>query len=130
MKKIIVLLLASALLLGLCACAAAPSPSGTPILVTTAPAEQSEETVPEANAAIYREGLMPFAETVVGSRRCCRTVLWSTVLCWLGSLCGLLLSYYLTSVAAYGALGAGYVLVFALLWLLPTVLLGDLSRRY
>ena len=92
--------------------------------------EQSEETVPEANAAIYREGLMPFAETVVGSRRCCRTVLWSTVLCWLGSLCGLLLSYYLTSVAAYGALGAGYVLVFALLWLLPTVLLGDLSRRY
>ena len=92
--------------------------------------EQSGETVPEANAAIYREGLMPFAETVVGSRRCCRMVLWSTVLCWLGSLCGLLLSYYLTSVAAYGALSAGYVLVFALLWLLPTVLLGDLTRRY
>ena len=88
------------------------------------------EEAPQANAVLYREGLMPFAETVIGSRRCCRMVRRSAVLGWLGSLCGLLLSYYLTSVAAYGALSAGYVLVFVLLWLLPAVLLGDLTRRY
>jgi hypothetical protein len=90
----------------------------------------SREQAPRANAILYREGLMAFAETVIGSRRCCRAVRRSTVLCWLGSLCGLLLSYYLTGIAAYGALEAGYLLVFTLLWLLPTVLLGDLTRRY
>ena len=92
--------------------------------------ELSKETVPAADVIIYREGLMPFAEVLVGSRRCCRMVRWSVVLCWLGSLCGLLLGYYLTGVAAYSALGAGYMLVFLLLWLLPAVLLGDLTRRY
>lgn len=90
----------------------------------------SEELAPAANAIIYREGLMPFAETVIGSRRCCRMVRWSTALCWLGSLVGLWLGYYLTHTAAYGALSAGYVLVFGLLWLLPSLLLGDLTRRY
>ena len=90
----------------------------------------SGEQAPQSNAVLYREGLMPFAETVIGSRRCCRAVRRSTVLCWLGSLCGLLLSYYLTHIAAYHALGAGYLLVFSLLWLLPAVLLGDLTRRY
>lgn len=90
----------------------------------------SREQAPAANAIIYREGLMPFAETVIGSRRCCGMVRWSTVLCWLGSLVGLWLGYYLSHTAAYGALSAGYVLVFAFLWLLPTLLLGDLTRRY
>ena len=90
----------------------------------------SRERAPRANAILYREGLMAFAETVIGSRRCCRAVRRSTVLCWLGSLCGLLLSYYLTGIAAYSALEAGYLLAFTLLWLLPTVLLGDLTRRY
>lgn len=90
----------------------------------------SGEDAPQANALIYREGLMPFAETVIGSRRCCRMVRRSAVLGWVGSLCGLLLAYYLTSAAAYGALRAGYVLVFALLWLLTAVLLGDLTRHY
>lgn len=90
----------------------------------------SGETALQANAVVYREGLMPFAETVIGSRRCCRAVRRSTLLCWLGSLSGLLLAYYLTGIAAYSALSAGYVLVFVLLWLLPAVLLGDLTRRY
>ena len=90
----------------------------------------SGEKAAQANAILYREGLMPFAEAVIGSRRCCRAVRRGTILCWLGSLCGLLLSYYLAHVAAYGALSAAYVLVFGLLWLLPIALLGDLTRRY
>lgn len=90
----------------------------------------TREEAPRSDAFLYREGLMPFAETVIGSHRCCRAVRRSTLLCWVGSLCGLLLAYYLTSIAAYGALSAGYVLVFALLWLLPALLLGDLTRRY
>jgi len=90
----------------------------------------SLEDAPEANAIIYREGLMPFAETVIGSRRCCRAVRRGTVLCWLGGLAGLWLGYYLSHMAAYGALNAGYILAFLLLWLLPSVLLADMARRY
>ena len=92
--------------------------------------EDEKEQAQQADALIYREGLMPFAETVIGSRRCCRMVKWSAALSWFGSLCGILLSYYLSSVSAFNALNAGYILVFALLWLLPTLLLADLVRRY
>ncbi len=92
--------------------------------------EDGKKNAERADAIIYREGLMPFAETVLGSHRCVRMVKASAVLCWLGSLCGLLLGYYLGSVAAYDALNAGYLLIFSLLWLLPTVLLSDLTRRY
>ena len=86
------------------------------------------EKAHRADAVIYREGLMPFVETVTGSRRCKRVIGAGTVLCWLASLCGVLLSYYLTGSAAYQALNGGAVLVFQLLWLLPVWLLASLIK--
>ena len=91
-------------------------------------ADLGREKAHRACAIIYREGLMPFAETVMGSRRCRRAVRSGTVLCWLGSLCGMILSYYLTHVAAFGALTGGALLLFQLLWLLPVWLLAGLIR--
>ena len=44
------------------------------------------------HAIIYRDGLMAFAETVIGSRRMRRAVRDGTVLSWLGGLSGLLLA--------------------------------------
>lgn len=85
---------------------------------------------PRADALLYREGLMPFAETVIGSRRCCRMVRLATVLAWLSSLAGLVLSYYLTSSAAYAALSCGYVLAFLLLLLVPVWLLAGMVKYY
>ena len=82
------------------------------------------------NAIIYREGLMPFAETVIGSRRMVRTVKTTTILAYIGGVCGLLLSYYLTSVGNFGALSALYMLVYLMLWLLPTWLLSGLVKHY
>lgn len=90
----------------------------------------SAVTADGSTSILYRDGLAPFVETVVGSRRCCRVVRWSTLLCWLGSLFGVLLSYYLMDLAAYHALSAGYAVIYLLLWLLPAILLGDLTRRY
>ncbi len=81
-----------------------------------------------ACAVLYREGLMPFAEMVTGSRRCRKVVKAGTMLCWLGSLCGLLLSYYLTNAAAYQSLTGGSLLLFQLLWLLPVWLLASLIK--
>lgn len=82
------------------------------------------------NALIYRDGLLPLAEVVIGSRRMCRALRLSTVLCWLGSLCGLLLAYYLTSAGVLAVLSPLYVLAYLLLWLLPTLLLAGLVKYY
>lgn len=82
------------------------------------------------NAVIYREGLMPLAEAVIGSRRLCGVVRAGTWLCYLGAVVGLLLTYYLTSVGSYGTLSPLYMLGFLALWLLPTLLLSGLAKRY
>ena len=91
--------------------------------------ELTQETG-KPNAVIYREGLMPFAETVIGSRRLLRAVGWATVLCYVGALMGLLLSYYLTGVGAFTALIPLRMMIFAGLWLVPTVLLSGMVRHY
>ncbi len=55
-------------------------------------------------AVLCREGLLPFAESVVGARRLRRAVRASAVLTCAGSTLGVLLAYYLTSVDAYASL--------------------------
>ena len=82
------------------------------------------------NAVIYREGLMPLAEAVIGSRRLRSVVRTGIWLCYLGAVVGLLLTYYLASVGSYGTLSPLYMLGFLVLWLLPTLLLSGLAKRY
>ena len=82
------------------------------------------------NAVIYREGLMPLAEAVIGSRRLRSVVRTGIWLCYLGAVVGLLLTYYLTSVGSYGTLSPLYMLGFLVLWLLPALLLSGLAKRY
>ena len=82
------------------------------------------------NAVIYREGLMPLAEAVIGSRRLRGAVRAGTWLCYLGAAVGLLLTYYLTSVSSYGTLSPLYMLGFLALWLLPTLLLSGTAKRF
>ncbi|MBQ7485823.1 MAG: hypothetical protein IJT78_04250 [Oscillospiraceae bacterium] len=92
--------------------------------------EQCDETAQIAPAIIYREGLMPLTEVVVGGRRMTRSVTVATVLAYLGGLCGLLLAYYLTSVGAWEQLEPLRVLGYQALWLLPTWLLSSLVKHY
>lgn len=82
------------------------------------------------NALIYRDGLLPMAETVIGSQRMCQAVRWSTILSWIGGLCGLVLSYYLTTAGDFAALSPLYMLAFLVLLLLPTLLLSGLVKYY
>ena len=82
------------------------------------------------NAIIYRDGLLPMAETVIGSQRMCQAVRWSTILSWIGGLCGLVLSYYLTTAGDFAALSPLYMLAFLVLLLLPTLLLSGLVKYY
>lgn len=61
---------------------------------------------------------------------CVRAVRWSTALGWIGGLCGLVLSYYLTTAGDFAALSPLYMLAFLALLLLPTLLLSGLVKYY
>ena len=81
-------------------------------------------------ALLLREGLLPFAETVVGSRRLCRAVRRCTALSLFGSAAGTWLASYLVSLGEYSLLTPLALLVFLLLWTLPVLLMSDWVGRY
>ena len=76
---------------------------------------------------LLREGLAPYAETVVGSLRLCAGVRRATRLSLFGSGVGALLAFYLVYQAKYYLFSPLNLLLFLLLWTVPAVLLMDLS---
>ena len=89
-----------------------------------------EQTGEAPYALLYREGLMPLTETVIGAKRAVRAVRLSMILSYLGGAAGLLLTYYLTSVASYGTLTPLYMLAYGVLWLVPTLLLSGSVKHF
>ncbi|MBP3521424.1 MAG: hypothetical protein J6J87_08795 [Oscillospiraceae bacterium] len=81
-------------------------------------------------AVLCREGLGPYAEAIVGGRRLRSAVRTSAVLSCLGGIAGLLLAFYLTFISAYDSLTAANLLIFLLMWLVPTPLIGSNVDRY
>ena len=91
---------------------------------------EQESAAGRPRALLLREGLLPYAETVAGSRRLCRAVRAGTALTLLASGAGLLLSFYLTGLGSYELMSPVRLLAFSLLWTLPVFLLDDLAGRY
>lgn len=81
-------------------------------------------------ALLFREGLLPYAETVVGSRRLCKAVRRAAALSLLGSAAGTLLAFYLVFQGAYDLLTPLGLEAFLLLWTLPVLLMSDWTGRY
>lgn len=81
-------------------------------------------------AVLCREGLGPFAEAVVGGRRLRSAVRLSAALTCLGAAVGALLGFYLAFVAAYASLTAMNVMLFLMMWLVPTPLISNWVDRY
>ena len=81
-------------------------------------------------AALYRQGMLPLTETVIGTRRLCAALRRGTMLSFLSAALGLFLTYYLTAAGRFGALEPLYMLAFLLVWLLPTLLLGGLVKHF
>ena len=81
-------------------------------------------------ALLFREGLLPYAETVVGSLRLVRAVRRATALSLIGSAAGLVLTAYLAALGAYDLMAPLALEAFLLLWTLPVILIGDLAGRY
>ena len=82
------------------------------------------------DALLFREGLMPYAEAVAGSRRYTKTARRCTFLSMLGSVTGLILAFYLSFSAAYALLTPLALLVFLLLWTVPVFLLSGWVDRF
>ena len=92
--------------------------------------DEETEHAETLTAILCREGLAPFADAVVGSRRLRTAVRTSAVIACVGSVVGLLMSFYLTFVSAYASLSPVNLLLFCLLWLVPTLLISGWVDRY
>ena len=81
-------------------------------------------------AVLCREGIGPYSAAVVGAARRPRAVRTSAVLASLGAVVGLILAFYLTFVGAYASLSASNLLVFLIMWLVPTPLISGMVNKY
>ena len=81
-------------------------------------------------ALLYREGLLPFAESIAASKRLRWATRLGAALCCSGSLLGMLLSAYLTSVGAYTSLSPLNLLIYLLTWLAPIWFLSGWVHRF
>ncbi len=90
-------------------------------------AEQDQDL---PRALLFREGLLPFAETVAGSRRLCKAVHRATGLSLFGSAAGTILVFYLVFLGTYSLMNPLALDIFLLLWTLPVFLFSDWTGRY
>ena len=81
-------------------------------------------------ALLMREGLMPYAEVVLGSKRLCASARRCKVLAFLAATASTLLAFYLTFVGAYSVLTPFSLLIYVLLWSLSALVDALLSDRY
>ena len=91
---------------------------------------EAEEDRGLPRALLLREGLLPYAEAVVGSRRLRTAVRRASWLSMIGSAAGVLLTAYLVSLQKFDLLTPLSLSVFLLLWTLPVLLMSDWTGRY
>ena len=92
--------------------------------------DEDQEHSDILTAVLCREGVAPYSEAVVGAARLRRAVRISALLASLGAVAGLLLAFYLTFVGSYASLSAGNLLVFLIMWLVPTPLISGMVNKY
>ena len=93
-------------------------------------AQLAEQRGEQPYVIVCREGLMPLVESVAGSRRAVKAVRTATILGYIGAAVGVVLAYYLTSIGNFALLTPIAMVVYQLLWLLPTLLLAGLVKHY
>ena len=81
-------------------------------------------------AMVMREGLLPFAEVVVGSLRCCKSAREGSVFGLLGSAAGTLLTGYLVNLGAFALMEPLTLLVFLVLWFVPALLYAAWAGKF
>ena len=87
------------------------------LLALSDPARESDGP----SGLLYREGLLPYASLVTGSRRLCQTAAVGDLLAILSSVSGVLLGFYLTFTGSWGVLTPLLILTYLLLWVVPVL---------
>ena len=87
------------------------------LLALSDPARESDGP----SGLLYREGLLPYASLVTGSRRLCQTAAVGDLLAILSSVSGILLGFYLTFTGSWGVLTPLLILTYLLLWVVPVL---------
>ena len=88
------------------------------------------EEVGDLVALLSREGLIPYCDAVVGGRRLRLATRWGLAFALAGSVIGLCLTFYLTSVGAFASLTVPNFLIFMAAWLVPQWLIANWVNQY
>ena len=81
-------------------------------------------------AVLFREGLMPYAEVVIGSGRFCKAVRTGNIITLVGSVAGALLGFYFSFAGALHVLNPVSLAIYLALWSLPTFLAAGWVNHY
>lgn len=81
-------------------------------------------------ALLTREGLSVYCDAVVGGRRLRLATRWGLIFALAGSVIGLCLTFYLTSVGAFASLTVFNFLIFMAAWLVPQWLIVNWVNQY
>jgi len=100
-----------------------------PDITTRVALSEAERDRDLPRALLLREGLLPYAEAVAGSRRLCQAVHRALRLSLFGSIVGALLAFYLVFLGSYNLLTPMALEAFLLLWTLPVLLMADWTKR-
>ena len=84
----------------------------------------------ELVALLSREGLSVYCDAVVGGRRLRQATYWGLAFALGGSVIGLFLTFYLTSIGAFASLTVGNFLVFMAAWLVPELLIANWVNQF
>ena len=91
-------------------------------------AEQEHDDIPIA--LLCREGLTAFSDAVVGARRLRAAVRLSLTFVILSAVVGLVLTFYLTAIAAYTTLTPIVFLLYMALWLVPELFIANWVNQF
>lgn len=92
--------------------------------------EEEYESNGRPGALLFRNGLMPYAEAVIGGKRMHGAVRKNCAWALIGSICGTLLAFYLTFAGGIQVLTPAALLAFQLLWAVPTAMINGWVSQY
>lgn len=81
-------------------------------------------------ALLGREGLGPYCDALVGGRRLRIATRLGLIFTLAGSAVGLCLTFYLTSIAAFGSLTVSSFLIFMAAWLVPELVIANWVNQF
>ena len=81
-------------------------------------------------ALLGREGLGAYCDALVGGRRLRQATRLGLAFALTGAALGLCLTFYLTSIAAFGSLTVGSFLIFMAAWLVPEALIANWVNQF